>query len=87
MDVKILTNTNRPALEMAGSAIEITKNDTTTFSAGCLYVGTGGIVKVDMADGGTAVTFAGVPDGTFMPIYVTRVYAATTTASDFVICY
>lgn len=49
----------------------------------CLYVGTGGNIKVDSPSGDT-VTFANVPDGTFMPIQVKRVYSTGTTASDII---
>lgn len=38
----------------------------------CLYVGTGGNIVVRMEGSSTNVTFANVPDGTFMPILVTH---------------
>lgn len=52
-----------------------------------LYIGTGGDVKVDMKDTGTAVVFSGVQAGTLLPIAVTRVYSTDTTASDIVAVY
>ena len=42
-----------------------------------LYVGTGGDVVADMA-GGNTVTFAGVQDGSILPIRVTALGTATT---------
>lgn len=46
-----------------------------------LYVGSAGNIKVDMAGGGSPVTFIGVPAGTLLPIEVARVYKVGTTAS------
>ena len=71
----------------ASNAEEITPHDTnlvTTTRA--LYVGTGGNVKVEMLDidGGSAVSFLNVPDGTLLPLRVIRVHATGTTASDIV---
>ena len=52
---------------------------------GCkLFIGTGGSIKVDMAGGQDAVVFKNLADGTFLPIYVDRVYAADTDATDIV---
>lgn len=47
-----------------------------------LFVGTGGHVYVDMASGGVNVPFKNIPNGTFLPICVKRVYSTGTTASD-----
>lgn len=53
-------------------------------SSGCvLYVGTGGNIKVTMIDG-TVCTFANVPDGTFMPTHVLRVWSTGTDATDII---
>jgi hypothetical protein len=49
----------------------------------CLYIGTGGTLKVTML-GGQIVTFANIPDGTFMPIQVRRVWADTTDCTDII---
>jgi hypothetical protein len=38
----------------------------------CLYVGTGGNIEVIMEGSSTSITFANVPNGTFMPILVTH---------------
>ena len=48
---------------------------------GCvLYVGTGGDLRV-LTAGGDDVVFAGLPDGTFLPVNVVRVFITNTTAS------
>ncbi len=48
-----------------------------------LWIGTGGDVSVQFALGGRAV-LAGVPDGTLLPVAVTTVIRATTTAANIV---
>lgn len=65
-------------------AVAVTPSDATVLSATrALFVGTGGDVAVTMAGGGD-VTFTNVPDGTTLPISVTKVLATGTTASDIV---
>ena len=49
-----------------------------------LYVGVTGDVSVEMAGTGTAITYKGVPAGATLPINVTRVNSANTTATDIV---
>ncbi len=66
------------------NSVAVTPNDTGDHDYLGLYVGTGGDVKVDMRDTGTAVTFSSVPDGTFLPVQVSRVYSTDTTASNIV---
>ena len=46
-----------------------------------LYVGTGGNLRV-LTAGGDDVTFAGFPNGGFLPVNVVRVYLTGTSASD-----
>lgn len=48
-----------------------------------LYVGTGGILRIMTADGDD-VTLQNVPDGSFIPIQVIRVFSSTTTATDII---
>lgn len=78
----------------ASRAASVTKSDTVdipsistengTGNNGCvLYVGTGGILRV-LTAGGDDVTFQGVPNGTFIPVQVVRVFATTTTANNIV---
>lgn len=49
-----------------------------------LFIGTGGTVKVKMSGNGEIVIFKNLADGTFLPIYVDRIYAADTDATDIV---
>jgi len=64
----------------------VAKSDTTVLMPGILYVGTGGSVVVKPANQPDAVTFANVPNGTWLPVLVDKVMAATG-ASDILICY
>jgi hypothetical protein len=69
----------------------VTKSDTVDIPnpgngevEGCvLYVGTGGILRV-LTAGGDDITFQNVPNGTFIPVQVIRVFASTTTANNIV---
>lgn len=75
----------------AGRATAVTKSDTDDIVAptggpndGCvLYVGTGGILRV-LTIGGDDITLKNVPNGSFIPVQVLRVFATTTTATDIV---
>lgn len=75
----------------AGRAAAVTPSNTANIPAltggsnnGCvLYVGTGGDVKV-LTIGGDEVTFSNIPEGTFMPVHVLRVFSTGTTATDIV---
>ena len=51
---------------------------------GCvLYVGTGGLLRV-LTAGGDDVTFHNVPNGTFIPVQVIRVFDSVTTAEHII---
>lgn len=76
----------------AGRAAAVTPSNTAdipsisggTSNNGCvLYVGGAGDLTVDTI-GGDTVTFVAVPAGSFIPVQVTRVYAAGTTATSIV---
>ena len=75
----------------ASRAKVVTKSDTVDIPnpgngqvEGCvLYVGTGGILRV-LTAGGDDITFQGVPNGTFIPVQVVRVFESTTTALNIV---
>ena len=49
-----------------------------------LYVGTTGNVKVDMMDGGDAITFTGLAVG-YHPLNVKRIYETGTTATNIIL--
>lgn len=72
----------------ADNAAAVTPSDTTdlTFISRALYVGTGGNIVVTMMGGGD-VTFSNIPDGTILPIRVSRVKSTSTTASNIVNIY
>jgi len=69
----------------ARNAEAVTPDDDTDLTnvSRALWVGTGGDVVVTM-QGGDTVTFANVPDGSLLPIAVSRVKATNTTAADMV---
>lgn len=72
----------------AEGALAVTPSDSTdlSFVTRALYVGAGGNLNVDMAEGNT-VLFVGVLSGTVLPIRVRRVRAASTTAASIVALY
>lgn len=69
----------------------VTKSDTVDIPnpgngqvEGCvLYIGTGGILRVFTA-GGDDITFTNIPNGTFLPVQVIRVFASDTTALNII---
>jgi hypothetical protein len=54
------------------------------FATRGIYVGGGGDLRVDMQDGGAAITFVAVAAGSVLPIRVSRVYATGTTATSLI---
>ena len=69
----------------------VSKSDTVNIYTGgkltdALYVGTTGTVIAVMQTGDTCA-FVGVPAGAILPISITRVNSASTTASNFVALY
>ncbi len=87
---------NQPDFGTAAAAV--TASDTISFATSvrrsCLYVGTGGDVKVILsgvtqADGtpptaAEAVLFKNIPDGSFLPVIVDYVLLTGTTAADII---
>lgn len=51
-----------------------------------IYIGTGGNLEVRMIDGSEAV-FTNIPDGSLLPLQVTHILDAATTAADIVAVY
>jgi hypothetical protein len=72
----------------AHHAAAVTPHDSTDIAeTRGLYVGVSGDVKVDMASGGSAVTFSALAAGYVHPLRVTRVYSTGTTATNIVALY
>lgn len=66
-------------------AIAVTPSDTDVFASPVtVYVGVTGNVRVVPANGGSAVTFVGVPAGGVVPVKVRQVYSTSTTATSIV---
>lgn len=76
----VIPNDNADLTLSGGAIIEGSNN------GACLYIGTGGDLKVTML-GGQTVVFTNIPDGTFMPIQVRRVWANGTNAGDILALY
>lgn len=75
------------ATRPASKAVAVTPSDATVLEVTRgLFVGTLGDVVVTMSDQGGPITFANVANGTFLPIQVTQVLAATS-ASDILALY
>jgi len=79
-------DTHRPGIESpAEHAAAVAKSDSTTFAdiTRAVWVGTGGDLAV-LTKGGETVTFANVPDGSLLPIRVSKVLETGTDAADIV---
>jgi hypothetical protein len=71
----------------AYDAAVVTPSDSTALRpTRALFAGSGGTIKVDMALG-TTITFTNVLAGTILPVQVTKVYSADTTATGIVALY
>lgn len=71
----------------AHGADAVTLNDSTVLPISrSLYVGTGGNIKVTMADG-QVVTFSNVIGGTILPIQTQVIWSTGTTASNILALY
>lgn len=70
----------------ATAAVAITPNDSTDLAeiTRGIYVGTGGNLRVLLADDTTPVTLTNVSAGVIYPLRVKRVYSTNTTASNLV---
>ncbi len=80
-NAEVVTPNDDADLTLSGGAITEGSNN-----GACLYIGTGGNIKVTML-GGQTVTFINVFDGTFMPIQVKKVWATDTDATDILALY
>lgn len=73
----------------AKQAAAVTPHDTNNLSppARSLYVGGGGNVVAILVGDTASVTFSNVPDGTILPISVSRVLSTSTTATSILALY
>jgi hypothetical protein len=78
-------NTQSSLSSPASGGFPVTPSDTAglTSISRALYVGAGGALSVRMLSGDD-VNFVGVPAGTILPIRVTQVFSAGTTAGNIV---
>ena len=88
-DIKTATESSNTHLGnmFYDTALAVTPSDGSDLSGEpfyAVYVGTGGDLKVDMADGGSAVTLSNVASGQLLPIMVERIYDTGTTASNII---
>jgi hypothetical protein len=81
-----LTNFSPTFPMFPGDAALITTSDTVTFNPSVLYIGVGGNLRVQTAQG-TDILFSAVPAGFILPVQVIQVYATNTTASSMVRIY
>jgi hypothetical protein len=75
-NAQVITPNDNADITLSGGIITPSSNN-----GACLFVGTGGDIQVTMI-GGQTVIFANIPDGTFLPIQVRRVWASNTNATD-----
>ena len=75
----------------AHDAVLVSKSDTvnipnTETRGCCLYVGSGGSMKVTLESGNTVV-FDGINAGSFLPVLAIRVWSTDTTADNILALY
>ncbi len=87
---------NQPDFGTEANAILLSDDITSATNLGgvCLYIGTGGDVKVimngkfgpngELPTVADAITFKNVPDGSFLPVIVDFVLLTDTTATDII---
>lgn len=67
---------------LQGSSGEsVTPDDDKILVPGNLFVGNGGTLVVKLVNSSETLTFENIPDGSFLPILVTKVFSATTATS------
>ena len=68
----------------ATSSGAVTKSDSTVLQFRAVYVGGAGDVAIKHTEGGSAVTYVGVPAGSILPVSGVRVMSTGTTATNMV---
>lgn len=89
-DIKTATESSNTHLGnmFYDTALAVTPSDGSDLSGEpyfAVWVGTGGNLKVDMADGGSPVTLNNCASGQLIPIMVERIYSTGTTASNIIV--
>jgi hypothetical protein len=74
-NAQALTPDDNNDITIGGTSIDNLENGV------CLYVGTGGDITVTMLSG-QVVTFSNVPNGSFMPIQIKKLWSSGTGASN-----
>jgi len=88
IETRLHGNNERIVPLVASNAITVVPSDTDYLNVCNLFVGTGGDIKVLMADNlETPVIFKNITDGSFLPIFVIRVYDTDTDADDILALY
>jgi hypothetical protein len=73
-----------PVFSSATSSGAVTKSDSTVLAFNAIYVGGAGDVAIKHTEGGSAVTYVGVPAGSILPVSGVRVMSTGTTATSMV---
>ena len=81
LNAELITPSDTNNITTGGAAIASTDTGV------CLYVGTGGDVAVTMVGNNQKVIFYNVPNGSFLPIQVNKVWDTDTNASDILALY
>lgn len=81
-EARIYGDGNRVVNFIPTKAETVTPNDNTILQPGSLYVGTGGTIRVMLADDTATVDLVGIPDGTFIPLLVKKVYSTGLSDAD-----
>jgi hypothetical protein len=85
-NVQVAGRDGLPVSFTPSRAFAVSPSDTTVLMPGILFVGTGGDLVVVPANQTEEVMFTNIPDGTWFPVLVKKVMAATG-AGDILICY
>jgi hypothetical protein len=72
---------DEPAIGAVAISYGSGDQDLSTYRVRGVYIGTAGNLKVDMADGTTAVTFSNLAAGAIYPLKVTKVYQTGSSAA------
>jgi len=71
------------ALVTPSDTLTLQQQLSTSNRSTCLYIGVGGNVRV-LTIGGDDVTFTNIPDGSFIPVHIKKVFDTGTTASSII---